>query len=163
MSNSDQRNSSRVDEWEAIDPISARDIVVDAVRFDSERDSQPKPFRGPLEALLGTQHAVRESKLGTPCFSLAIYETDSRRGNDHVVALTAISVDYDHITGAQVEQVISRARDYACVIYSTFSDRVGGSDDRCIRVIFPSCRPITPEEHSSRAQRARPGDRRWRR
>lgn len=121
-------------------------IVVDASLFASERDNSPQPVHATYGVIVGGQHEIRETKAGTRCVSFVQYAPNATRGNAGVVAVTAIVLDFDHITYCQLQQVFTRLSGRATIIYSSFSDGVGGADDRCGRAIIPLSRPVTPSE-----------------
>lgn len=127
--------------------LNAGDANVEVVRFDSEYDNQPKPWSGPLRSLLGSAPVVRASKAGTPCFSAVRYRTGATRGLDGVEAVTQLVLDFDHLSAAQLHQLLDRLAGKLFAVYTSFSDRAGGEDDRCVRVVIVVTRSMTPAEY----------------
>jgi hypothetical protein len=128
--------------------VDARDVIVEAVRFDDERDVIPKPFVGPLASLIGTTHAHRPSKSGFWCFSLARYLDGATRGNAGVFGMTGLSYDFDDISEVALGQLGDRIRGMACALYSTSSDRARGEGCRRVRLVVPSTGLMSPPEYA---------------
>lgn len=128
-------------------PISGRDVVVEAVTFTDEKDNVPVVWNAPLGTLIGDEPEIRASKLGTPCFSLARYKPDAKRGNDGVEMVTGVSLDFDHITNDTLHRVSDVLAPFAGALYTTYSDRATGLEDRCARGIVLVSRPMRPDEY----------------
>lgn len=145
MSNPPQNECSSP--TDPVNTLPASSISVEAVLFDSERDTVPKPFSGTLGALLGTTPEIRPEKRGGRCFSLVQYRPDASRGNAGVATVNGVVLDFDHITAADLSGIGARLQGRLHAIYSTFGDRARGEDDRCVRVIVPTTRPMPPNEY----------------
>jgi len=128
-------------------PISGRDVVVEAVTFADEKDNVPVVLNAPLGTLLGKEPEIRASKAGTRCFSLARYKADAKRGNDGVEMVTGVSLDFDHITNEALHRVSDVLAPFAGALYTTYSDRATGLEDRCTRGIVLVSRPMRPDEY----------------
>lgn len=126
--------------------VNARTVPVTATLFDHERDTIPKPWTGPLGDLLGSTHQQRETKAGTPCFSMAIYKEGAKRGNAGVTHQTAIVLDLDHVTDEDLAKAWAWLSNHAGAMYTSFSDRSANATDRCARMVVLLTRPVSPEE-----------------
>jgi hypothetical protein len=101
--------------------VNPNTIIIEAVTFKSVRDYRPKWFRGTPIALLG-QHRPWHDKRDAPCFSMVTYREGARRGNEGVESLTALVLDFDHLTAEQAGMVLERAAgSWAFIAYSSFS------------------------------------------
>lgn len=79
-----------------------------------------------------------------PAWSPAVYDGTGRSANA-VIGMDCVAFDLDHLTSAQLEEIIPNLEPYSCIIHSTHShdpDR----DDTCLRVVLQISRPLTPEE-----------------
>lgn len=146
MSNLPQTGCSPSSVAPATPTTDPKHIVVDASLFASERDNHPEPIHATYGAIVGERHEIRETKAGARCVSFVQYAPNATRGNTGVVTVTAVVLDFDHITYTQLQQVFTRLAGGATIIYSSFSDGAGGPEDRCSRVIVPLSRPVTPAE-----------------
>ncbi len=127
--------------------VNAADAQVRIVIFDDEHDRVPKRWDGRLVDHLGRAPVVRPVKTGAPCYSGVLYLEGATRGLAGVEIITLLIYDFDHLTEAQYQQLLARLAGRAHAIHSSFSDRAGGDDDRCVRVILILTRPITPAEY----------------
>ncbi|MCK6522744.1 phage/plasmid primase, P4 family [Myxococcota bacterium] len=101
--------------------VNPNTLNIEAVTFKSVHDRRPKPFNGTPIALLG-QHRPWHDKKDAPCFSIVTYREGARRGNEGVESLTALVLDFDHLTPEQAGMVLERAtRTWAFIAYSSFS------------------------------------------
>ena len=82
--------------------------IIEAVTFKSLIDRRPKAFIGSPVALIG-QHRAWHDKKDAPCFSTVTYREGAPRGTDGVETLTALVLDFDHLTAGQAGLVIERA------------------------------------------------------
>jgi hypothetical protein len=129
--------------------VDARYVNVTAVLFEHEKDTVPKPWSGQLIDLLGEAHEPRESKPGTRCFSMVVYEDGAKRGSSGVKYQTAIVLDLDHITDDQLARAWHWLSGFAGAMYSSFSDRAANPNDRCARLIVLLSRWLYPGEAAS--------------
>jgi len=90
-------------------------------------------------------------KKGTPAFSTVVYREGSARGKRGVAAVTALVLDFDHLTSEAAEEVARRLADrgWAYLAYTSFSHRASGDDDCCFRVLICISRPVAPKEHQA--------------
>ena len=123
-----------------------RDVVLAADLFDGVRDRSPKPWQGRLEELLGEGHLVAERKTDARCFSATRYREGATRGKAGVEAITALVLDYDHVTCVDLARLVELLQGKANVIYTSFSHCAGGTDDLCFRLVLPCTRPTSPAE-----------------
>ncbi|MCX6833524.1 MAG: hypothetical protein NTW07_00060, partial [candidate division Zixibacteria bacterium] len=128
--------------------VSARDTIVTGVLFKDETDNVPNAFQCRLVDLLGDTHLVRDSKKGTPCFSLATYAPNTTRKKANVLAVTGILLDFDHLTKKDIETVYKGlvTERIAFAMYTTFSHLAHGVDDNCVRVAVLASRHMNPGE-----------------
>lgn len=124
------------------------DLLLVGVRFENERSRTPVPAEGSFQEFVGAHHQVRALKEGTATFSFVRYRPGKTRGKRNVLEATAVVLDFDHLDSGAAEEVQRRlkARGWAYVAYSSFSDRADGVDDACFRVILFVTRPIRPKE-----------------
>ena len=90
--------------------VHADRMVLSAVRFRDERSRTPIPWEGPALELVGARHAPRADKKGTPTFSPVEYEAGAHRGTRGVRHVTALVLDFDHLTAEQAEFVQRKLR-----------------------------------------------------
>jgi P4 family phage/plasmid primase-like protien len=127
----------------------ARETVVTGVYFDSEKDNSPKPFQCSLLELIGDEHDISESKEGTRCFSFATYLPHTLRGNENVVRVNDLGLDFDHLSRSTFERLWNNLIALGCgfVMYTTFRHLKEGPDDWRVRVIIPTSRLMLPNEY----------------
>lgn len=132
---------------ERIGRVEIAAVRVPYCTFASQHDNRPLPRTATLAHALG-RHVARPTKSGA-AVSFAIYAEGARRGNDGVVAVTALVFDLDHLPAAQARAVVRalRERGWAYLLYSSHSHRAGGPDDCCFRVVLPLSRPALPAEY----------------
>lgn len=123
-------------------------LRVPFVRFANERAVRPIQGLAPLPDAL-SRHTPRPHKSGA-ALGFARYTPGARRGNDGVLAITALVLDLDHIPSASARELVRvlRARGWAYLLYSSFSHRAAGPDDCCFRVVLPVHRPVLPGEYA---------------
>jgi putative DNA primase/helicase len=123
--------------------------VLRAVRFKDERSRSPVPWEGPVLDLVGPKHLDRVEKKGTSAFSTVEYAEGASRGKKGVLRVTALVLDFDHLTAVSADQVLRRlqARGWAHVAYSSWSHLAEGPDHHCFRVLILVSRPILPHEY----------------
>ena len=122
-------------------------IRLHATLFASERATKPRPWTGtPLE-LVGSRHQLRARKKGMRTFSAAVYREGASRGNEGVEAITAVVLDFDHLTSEATEEVLTAAKRWAHVAYTSFRHMLDGEDDCCFRVLLFVSRRVLPEEY----------------
>jgi putative DNA primase/helicase len=122
-----------------------------AVRFQDEKAKVPMPYEGPVLDLVGRTHAVRTEKKGTAAFSAVTYNPGASRGKRGVASVTAVVLDYDHLSSAAVEELHKKLveRGWAWLGYSSFSHLAKGEDDHCFRLLVLVSRSMTVQEHDS--------------
>jgi hypothetical protein len=127
-----------------LDPATHR---VPFVRFTCEHDTLPQPGDAPLGDVLPT-HAARSTKSGE-AVSFCRYTPGARRGRSGVQTLTAVVFDLDHLSAELARGIVRRLREreLAYLLYTSFSHRVGGTDDCCFRVVLLPSRAILPREY----------------
>jgi P4 family phage/plasmid primase-like protien len=123
-----------------------RDLEIAADLFESVRDRTPKPWEGRLEELLGGGHRIVERKADASCFSATRYRQGTTRGKAGVEAVTALVLDFDHVTRRNLARLLELLKGRASIIYTSFSHRLGGRDDLCFRLVLPCTRPMSPAE-----------------
>lgn len=129
------------------DLLNAAEVEVEVVLFDSEQDRYPKPIRARLREVLGTAPAIRPVKQGAPCYSGAAYRPGTTRGLAGVQAVTLLVLDYDHLSAAQLHQLLDRLAGKLYAIHTSYSDRACGPDDRCVRIVLILTRSLTQQEY----------------
>lgn len=115
--------------------------------FADEHDTRPSPRTDTLVRAL-RRHVARPAKSGA-AVSFVVYAEGAHRGNEGVVAVTALVFDLDHLPAEQARAVVRalRERGWAYLLYSSYSHRAGGSDDCCFRVVLLLSRPTLPAEY----------------
>ncbi|MBK7759977.1 MAG: hypothetical protein IPI35_26950 [Deltaproteobacteria bacterium] len=83
-------------------------VTIHAVNFWTVKDRRPKAFTGSPLALIG-QHRAWHDKKDAPCFSTVTYRKRATRGNEGVMTLTALVMDYDHLTAEQTGFVFDQS------------------------------------------------------
>ena len=126
--------------------VPVREIKIRASIFPGERATKPIPWSGSLLDLVGRRHQPRARKQGMKTFSAAVYAEGAKRGNAGVEEITALVLDFDHLTSESAEGVYRATRPWAHVAYTSFSHRLGGDDDCCFRVVLFLTRPLKPAE-----------------
>jgi len=129
-------------------PIVVAKATLRAVRFADERSRVPTPWEGSVLDLVGAAHQLRSQKKGTPAFSPVVYANGATRGKAGVVEITALVLDFDHLSTEAAGEVQSSLaeRGWAWVAYSSFSHR---ADDACFRLLLFVSRPIAPREYEA--------------
>jgi putative DNA primase/helicase len=124
------------------------ETVLRAVRFSDERSRIPEAWQGPVLELVGGTHQLRAQKKGTPAFSPVVYGEGATRGKAGVVEITALVLDFDHLSADAVTEVHSSLADrgWAWLAYSSFSHH---ADDACFRLLLFVSRPIEPGEYEA--------------
>lgn len=120
-------------------------IELRATYFANERSTQPIPWSGSPHDLVG-RHQLRARKAGMRAFSAAVYRDGAKRGNAGVEEITALVLDFDHLSSEAAEGVYRRVKRWAHIAYTSFRHRLGGDDDCCFRVVLFVTRPVLPDE-----------------
>lgn len=122
--------------------------------YDNERDVHPKrrvysraQF---IEAILTHRITNCSPCPGKDCssksgraFSPALIRGGHTRANMNVVEIILAVLDLDHLTKAQLQELLSKLEGHAFVLVSTHSHR----DDRIhLRLVMPLTRPVTSQE-----------------
>lgn len=128
------------------EPVQLKDLTVTVSRFKSLYDTDPQPWEGPASKLVNGRHAVLIQKKAAATFSPAIYAPGEKRGKKTVLAVTALVLDFDHVSAETAEAVRQQLRGRASVLYTTWSHGEQGDDDCCFRVVLFLTRPLLPEE-----------------
>ena len=127
--------------------VNPNTVNIEAVTFKSVHDRRPKPFTGTPIALLG-QHRPWHDKKDAPCFSMATYREGAPRGTEGVESLTALVLDFDHLTAGQAGMVLERASGtWAFVTYSSYSHDPREETGWCFRLILFVDRPVAKAEY----------------
>ncbi|MCK6514968.1 phage/plasmid primase, P4 family [Myxococcota bacterium] len=121
--------------------------IIEAVTFKSLIDRRPKAFIGSPVALIG-QHRAWHDKKDAPCFSTVTYREGAPRGTDGVETLTALVLDFDHLTAGQAGLVIERASGpWAFIAYSSYSHDPSAETGWCFRLMLFVNRPVAKAEY----------------
>ena len=121
------------------------ELQLAASLFHNRLDNVPRPWQGKFSELLHP-HMPRPEKDG-PAFCLAAYKPNITRSKEGVAYVTALCLDFDHLSSQRASDVWAKLKGRAFAAASTFSHRAGGEDDICFRVIFPINRTILPVEY----------------
>lgn len=115
------------------------------VTWADETDRRGVACVGALPTALPA-HAPRPTKLGSPAVSFITRKPGARRGKAGVTGVTALALDFDHVSTlvARAVAVRLRERGLAHVLYSSFSHRERGPGDNCFRVVVPLVEPLLP-------------------
>ena len=122
-------------------------VTIHAVNFWTVKDRRPKAFTGSPLALIG-QHRAWHDKKDAPCFSTVTYRKRATRGNEGVMTLTALVMDYDHLTAEQTGFVFDQSAPWASVAYSSFSHDPSLPNGWSFRLMLFLDRPIAAAEHA---------------
>jgi putative DNA primase/helicase len=131
--------------------VDVADVVLTAVRFNDETARVPVAWSGAPLALVGPRHLVRGQKAGAPAWSPAVYAAGAARGKRGVTQITALVLDFDHLSNGDAEAVWARLRErgWAWVAHSSFGHLAQGPEDNCFRLVVLVSRPIAPEEYEA--------------
>jgi putative DNA primase/helicase len=125
--------------------VALADLQLRATYFVSERATKPIPWSGSALELVG-RHQLRARKKGMRAFSAAVYRDGAARSNAGVEAITALVLDFDHLSSEAAEGVHQKMKRWAHIAYSSFRHRLDGDEDCCFRVVLFVSRPILPAE-----------------
>lgn len=125
--------------------------MIEFVRFGNAKDNDPKPASVADWSTLGnalTQHNVWANKDGA-AWSPCTYAPGAKRGNAGVTAITVAVFDLDHLSSAQLREIVARvqATELAFAVHSTFTH--APPNDCRVRLIIPLCAPIDPNAWAS--------------
>lgn len=125
------------------------DHIVAHVAFSDETATLGSPAALPLPRVL-RRHITRAAKKGTSAVSFVVYAEGASRGKAGVEAVTALVFDFDHLSAEAARGVVAALRrlGWAYLLYTSFSNKLGGDDDICFRVVILLTRPIRPAEYA---------------
>jgi putative DNA primase/helicase len=131
--------------------VRVESCALHAVRFQDEKAKVPMPYEGSVLELVGRTHTVRAEKKGTAAFSTVTYQPRASRGKRGVASVTAVVLDYDHLSSAAVAELYKKLaeRGWAWLGYSSFSHLAKGEDDHCFRLLVLVSRSMTVQDHHS--------------
>ena len=127
-------------------PVQLKDLTLTVARFKKLYDTEPQPWEGLASKLVNGRHAVLPQKKAAAAFSPVVYPPGARRSKDSVLAVTALVLDFDHVSAEVAEAVRKLLQGRACVLYTTWSHCAEGEDDCCFRVVLFLSRPMRPDE-----------------
>ena len=90
-------------------------------------------------------HRAIEIKDQALSFSLTEYRQGGKRRQSDAVASHGICLDFDHLTHAQAVDLITKASEYRCALYTTH--RHGLNGEIRLRMVLPFSTPVSPSEH----------------
>lgn len=127
-------------------PVQLQDLVVTVTRFKKLFDTEARPWEGQASKLVNGRHAVLTQKKAAAAFSPVVYPPGAKRSKESVLAVTALVLDFDHVSAEVAEAVRQQLRGRASVLYTTWSHGEKGEDDCCFRVVLFLSRPMRPDE-----------------
>ncbi len=96
----------------------------------------------------GVQPTQHTDKRDTPAFSPVEYATNAKRGNENVISVSMVVLDYDALDGPQTKSVLEEISGLKHVIYSTYSHgkKHKESTSFSFRVVLPLSHPVPASE-----------------
>lgn len=123
--------------------------------YDSEKDSDPKNITATWPELI--ELLSRPRRAYTPCtgkscpnkhgLAWSPVEIHGARANQNVVAVTLAVFDLDHLSAAQVQDIVGKITGYRYIVHSTHTHTP--PDDQHLRLVLPLSRPVAAADWRS--------------
>ena len=108
-------------------PVQLKDLPLTVTRFKKLYDTEPQPWEGLASKLMNARHSALLQKKAAAAFSPVVYPAGATRSKDSVLAVTALVLDFDHVTASVAEAVRQQLRGRASVLYTRAGPPAGAT------------------------------------